>query len=139
MVVVNQITAKFESLSIGNVPGSISNNDKRSYLTPALGTVWFHSVNTRLGSIFLDSKIHPEVLEFRHEERWLTIAKSPISPVVRIPYQIDNSGMQQIFGQSNSEIVEAEPSNYWNQRIQNKEPAPGNLKVRMRTHGRYEN
>ena len=78
VVVTNQVTMKFNSGP--RKPEETSENSSRqeqdSYLTAALGTSWSHCVNTRL------------VLEQGSSTRVLTVAKSPLSPVVRMEYQI---------------------------------------------------
>ena len=62
MVVTNQVMNKYDAVG--------------SYVSPALGMVWAHSVNNRI------------VLETRGSQRYMTIAKSPVSPVVSFPYVI---------------------------------------------------
>ncbi|XP_035218126.1 DNA repair protein RAD51 homolog 2-like, partial [Stegodyphus dumicola] len=49
---------------------------------PALGTTWFHCVNTRLVAQFLDTSV-----------RQLAVMKSPVAPNVAVRYIIDESGI----------------------------------------------
>eukprot|EP01117_Protostelium_nocturnum_P010202 TRINITY_DN3651_c0_g1_i1.p1 TRINITY_DN3651_c0_g1~~TRINITY_DN3651_c0_g1_i1.p1 ORF type:complete len:240 (-),score=60.54 TRINITY_DN3651_c0_g1_i1:69-788(-) len=96
VMVTNQVMEKMDPFS------------KKSHITPALGPVWAHSVNNRL------------ILETSYgNKRKITIAKSPISPVVSFPYHIREDGIavgDPDVPQSDVE-VELNPDNYWNQQI----------------------
>eukprot|EP00960_Hanusia_phi_P028012 747154-Hanusia_phi.AAC.4 len=103
VVVTNQVTMKFnaghrktDEVVTSDMP---ARHDPDSYLTAALGTSWSHCVNTRL------------VLEQGLSTRVLTVAKSPLSPVVRMDYQIMEGGIS-----VTSEVTAAE-ENFWEMKI----------------------
>lgn len=54
-----------------------------TFLTPALGVIWSHSINTRLALDF-----PPNALKLEH--RRLTLAKSSMSPVLTMLYSIES-------------------------------------------------
>jgi RAD51-like protein 1 len=99
-----------------------------SYVAPALGPLWSHAVNTRL--VLEYYKDHPYSLVQPLDLRRLIIAKSPVSPVVKFPYFIDNKGIHilaatDVNDESAREegvdyVREVEPGNYWSQTIQGK-------------------
>jgi hypothetical protein len=82
-------------------------NSKRvGYVTPALGTLWAHCVNTRL------------VLEYFDQKRRMTIAKSPCSPVVSFFYQVAAAGIEPLLDPHTGELIVFEnPENYWEAKI----------------------
>ena len=57
------------------------------------------------------------MLEYYGENRRITIAKSPISPVVSIPFKITSAGIELITMADKTEIVEINPENYWQMKI----------------------
>ena len=75
-----------------------------SFVTPALGTLWAHCVNTRL------------VLESFGQYRRMTIAKSPVSPVVSFLYTITSAGIE-VIGDNENEMVQFNPENFWELKI----------------------
>ena len=82
VLVSNQVTTKSEKF--GFLPEKVAaaqvmEEEKQfsaTYVTPALGTLWAHCVNTRL------------VMDSMGTYRRLTIAKSPMSPVVSMKYHV---------------------------------------------------
>jgi len=117
VIVTNQVTTRFEFQ--GN--DRDNNNRHRSYVTPALGTLWAHCVNTRL------------VFEYFGEGRRITIAKSPISPVVSFPYVIAGGGPE-LITQDGKEIVIQNPENYWEMKIISRSNIAPGMNVNSQHH-----
>lgn len=113
VVVVNQVTTTYRNYQTQPFEGAIQVS---GYTTPALGTLWSHSVNNRL------------VMEYEGEGRKLTIAKSPISPVVSFSYQISSSGVELL---SEGDIA---PDNFWNMRISSKRSAAPGMRIESQHH-----
>ncbi|PRP77406.1 hypothetical protein PROFUN_14366 [Planoprotostelium fungivorum] len=90
VVVTNRVTKKYET--------------GQSYVSPALGTLWAHSVNNRI------------VLDAQGDKRRMIIAKSPVSPVLSFYFTIRMEGI--VCGEEGG--VEMNPDNYWGQKIQMK-------------------
>ncbi len=82
-----------------------------SFVTPALGTLWAHCVNNRI------------VMEYYGTQRRITIAKSPVSPVISFTYRITGRGVELV---READIV-PNPENYWEMKIiaRTHEVAPG--------------
>jgi len=125
------------------IPVIISNqvttqiNDKAGYITAALGTAWAHCMNTRLVFEYSNERYpqNTENVNLRH----MTIAKSPVSPVVTFPYFITNSGIQLLKRDKEAEmevddenynvlddfVVSIDPCNYWSHTITTNVNQPG--------------
>jgi len=118
VVVTNQVTSRFEK------------DLKKFVVTPALGIVWSHSVNTRL------------VLEYFGDlNRRITVAKSPVSRVVSVRYVVNEGGISCTTTGGNGEDdqmtsseVEIDSENYWETRIIPREQAAPGITVQSQHH-----
>lgn len=88
IVVTNQVRAQNNNVAfcypfeVQNRDGSIKNPERQeSHLTAALGINWAHAVTIRL------------VLETHSDQRFIKVAKSPISPPLVFPFVITSSGI----------------------------------------------
>eukprot|EP00898_Chlorokybus_atmophyticus_P004025 jgi/Chlat1/4623/Chrsp3S00433 len=61
--------------------GAPDHSDAATVVTAALGAKWAHCVNTRL------------VMEFVKSQRYIKVAKSPVSPVVAFKYTVESGGI----------------------------------------------
>ena len=90
VVVTNQVTARPTGPAAhafqggGGNDGGGGGNDGDGHLSAALGTKWAHGVNVRL------------VLERQGSQRFIKIAKSPLSPSLAFEYAITAAGVQQV-------------------------------------------
>lgn len=123
VVVTNQVTT--------------SSNMLYSFTTAALGTVWSHSVNTRLVFEYYSSKDTSLFQEKNVTPRLLTIAKSSMAPVVTMGYYITGLGIclltksdklekmevdevnndDKFINLYNNYVLEEIEENYWDQTI----------------------
>lgn len=87
VVVTNQIRSQnsdeaFHYQFQGHSKDTIKNTERLdSYLTAALGIQWAHAVNIRL------------IFEVYSGQRFIKVAKSPISPPVAFPFVVDSAGI----------------------------------------------
>lgn len=83
VLIVNQVTTQF--------------NEGNGFVTAALGTAWSHSVNTRLVLEPTSGKDDFEIVANDDSSlRRLTIAKSPIAPVVMMAVRVWSGGIQMV-------------------------------------------
>jgi len=101
ILVTNQVTTKFRGkepaphLGVSRHPSAERDVDGDSFLTAALGNTWSHCVNTRV------------VLEQTPATRRLTVAKSPIAPVMQIDFDITVHFMHEL--SSSNDLFETDP------------------------------
>lgn len=123
VVVVNQVTSNVNS----------------GFATAALGLAWFHWVNTRLVLDFPNISLG-ELDSIVGGIRQLTVAKSPVSPVVTVYYHITGQGISllkkseeepmEVEGQAKEDdwddyVADIHPWNYWNNTISTRTDNPG--------------
>ncbi|KAI8476143.1 MAG: hypothetical protein J3K34DRAFT_514052 [Monoraphidium minutum] len=87
IVVTNQVTSRPTGPAVHAFQGGAApatDGADNGHLAAALGTKWAHSVNVRL------------VLERQGTQRFIKIAKSPLSPNVAFEYAITPAGVQQV-------------------------------------------
>eukprot|EP01125_Pyxidicula_operculata_P019460 TRINITY_DN706_c0_g1_i4.p1 TRINITY_DN706_c0_g1~~TRINITY_DN706_c0_g1_i4.p1 ORF type:complete len:250 (+),score=30.95 TRINITY_DN706_c0_g1_i4:434-1183(+) len=106
------------------ITNQVTSNDM--YQTAALGVMWAHSVNNRIVMEYSPSLER----EFNNKSiRQMTIAKSPVSPVVSFPYFINDAGINLLKlsddhnmdcdddSELDKYVIMLHAENYWNQMI----------------------
>jgi len=123
VVVTNQVTTRYgkDTRTFTFNEDEIDEQLEETYITAALGVTWAHAVNTRFVLEFtpLDSKI-----------RQLTIAKSPLAPVISIAYSLQSAGL---VIEETAMFDQTQP-NYWNMRIQSRTNNPTEFNVSKAQH-----